>query len=861
MWSQNMNPGRGAGAVFLLLVVVVTRTKGVQISLDLSQLTKPQHLQAMEELTVSTFLAVPTTTLFTLFMNPPAMKGMSHLLNGSVDTLEFGQQQQMQKEQQERQQQERPQQQHQKTGKSLFSNNEAAELPAHLAGKDSDLEARPTGVEGLDMGDHLLDGKDTNLEAHVLSAGKSKLGTNRTDVEDSYLGAHLSHVENSDLRAHSPGVEDFDLASAHLPGEEESKLGVHMTVVEDSHVGAHVMGVNDSDPGVNQTHGENYKLKTSQVEDLGTHLEDVEDSDTEAHPLDVEGPSLRDHLSGLEDSDLGAHEVNVADSNLRDPLSGVNSSHTGSHPVGVKDLGAHLMAVVASDSQAHPSGVKDFDLKDHEMGVKDLDLQTRIPDEDGTDFGADVAGIENTELWACMAGLSKENTDMVRAMVSGELSGVLLKLVPTDEDFQETLQLLHSLRTCRWYPSSPVPQPKVEALKVGESMPKEVEQRLKVLTSGEEVEAGRAAAHRTASPMRVDLQQLKQMLGSVFSITRNHETAPLDKLVATLYISKKFNSFGLMVVNHVFSAAEYSLWFDKHLQGTNVIGVLAGSNWGTAADEPLVLGAHLDTVSGTPGLDDDGSGLAALVEAARVLSSSGCIFTHTIFFVAFDLEEIGTQGSLVFVKDYLTSAIMDKFGIRQVTGAFILDCVSNWDPQPGTQDFPEHWSNLLPDAGHSLSQHNYTGDFAAIIYRTQVDAHLTHRFAQYYGDLDQPQYRLELLGLKALGAEMPDMSTLKTHFDFLRSDHLRFWYVNDTRSFNTIPAVLLTDTGPYRGMMRQCYHGDCDGPLPQGNNTLGLLVKVTQALVWTMADLAQGRCGPRGTVSTPTLFTLLHPSH
>lgn len=87
-----------------------------------------------------------------------------------------------------------------------------------------------------------------------------------------------------------------------------------------------------------------------------------------------------------------------------------------------------------------------------------------------------------------------------------------------------------------------------------------------------------------------------------------------------------------------------SLQFDRPLQGTNVVGVLAGTNWGTPADEPLILGAHLDTVPGTPGLDDDGSGLAALVEASRVLSSSGCVFTHTIFFVAFDLEEIGESG-------------------------------------------------------------------------------------------------------------------------------------------------------------------------------------------------------------------------
>lgn len=77
------------------------------------------------------------------------------------------------------------------------------------------------------------------------------------------------------------------------------------------------------------------------------------------------------------------------------------------------------------------------------------------------------------------------------------------------------------------------------------------------------------------------------------------------------------------------------------VEGRNVVGVLPGTRWGSPDDRPVVVGAHLDTVADTPGLDDNGSGLAALVEAARVLSSSGCVTHHSVIFVAFDLEEIG----------------------------------------------------------------------------------------------------------------------------------------------------------------------------------------------------------------------------
>ena len=44
------------------------------------------------------------------------------------------------------------------------------------------------------------------------------------------------------------------------------------------------------------------------------------------------------------------------------------------------------------------------------------------------------------------------------------------------------------------------------------------------------------------------------------------------------------------------------------LPGTNIMGVLPGQMWGTAEDRVLVVGAHWDTVPGSGGLDDNGSG-------------------------------------------------------------------------------------------------------------------------------------------------------------------------------------------------------------------------------------------------------------
>ena len=51
--------------------------------------------------------------------------------------------------------------------------------------------------------------------------------------------------------------------------------------------------------------------------------------------------------------------------------------------------------------------------------------------------------------------------------------------------------------------------------------------------------------------------------------------------------------------------------------GTNILGVLPGSRWGTAGDRLVVVGAHWDTVLNTGGLDDNGSGVSAMLELGK----------------------------------------------------------------------------------------------------------------------------------------------------------------------------------------------------------------------------------------------------
>lgn len=97
----------------------------------------------------------------------------------------------------------------------------------------------------------------------------------------------------------------------------------------------------------------------------------------------------------------------------------------------------------------------------------------------------------------------------------------------------------------------------------------------------------------------------------------------------------------------------------------NIIAVLPGI---TKPEEVTVLGAHLDSTAWfsrtSPGADDNGSGSAALLEAARLLRQYR--FERTIHIVFFTGEEQGLVGSQAYVAEHgaqVVSAInLDMFG-------------------------------------------------------------------------------------------------------------------------------------------------------------------------------------------------------
>ena len=87
-------------------------------------------------------------------------------------------------------------------------------------------------------------------------------------------------------------------------------------------------------------------------------------------------------------------------------------------------------------------------------------------------------------------------------------------------------------------------------------------------------------------------------------------------------------------------------WSHGGESGKNIEATIHGVN--ETSDEIYIICAHYDTVSESPGADDDGSGVAAVISAAEILSQY--MVNHTIRFITFSGEEQGLYGSYQYAK-------------------------------------------------------------------------------------------------------------------------------------------------------------------------------------------------------------------
>jgi hypothetical protein len=158
----------------------------------------------------------------------------------------------------------------------------------------------------------------------------------------------------------------------------------------------------------------------------------------------------------------------------------------------------------------------------------------------------------------------------------------------------------------------------------------------------------KAAATRTFQPIAADVRQIlaRESASRIFGYEKalfdfdSKNIARPGNRKASEFLFNAYRSFGY--------GPEYQ-WFETRnaLDGktANVIATLRGT---VDPDLVYVVSSHYDSVDAGPGADDDSSGTAALLEAARVLADHP--LPATVVFASFTGEEGGLLGSREFVR-------------------------------------------------------------------------------------------------------------------------------------------------------------------------------------------------------------------
>ncbi|MEM8806693.1 MAG: M28 family peptidase [Cyanobacteria bacterium P01_G01_bin.38] len=174
---------------------------------------------------------------------------------------------------------------------------------------------------------------------------------------------------------------------------------------------------------------------------------------------------------------------------------------------------------------------------------------------------------------------------------------------------------------------------------------------------------------------------------------------------------------------------------------------------------PVLIGAHYDTIPGTVGADDNATGLAVLLELARLLTQSQP--RRPMILAAFDLEEFGLEGSRAWVKTW-------KKTQQPLHLMLSLEMLGYCDRTPGSQKYPAGLQAIYPNQG----------DFIALIGNWQTIGQM-RRLKRAICQGGTP---CEWLPMVARGEWLPDTR---------RSDHAPFW----DAGYN---AILVTDTSEFR---------------------------------------------------------------
>lgn len=198
-------------------------------------------------------------------------------------------------------------------------------------------------------------------------------------------------------------------------------------------------------------------------------------------------------------------------------------------------------------------------------------------------------------------------------------------------------------------------------------------------------------------------------------------------------------------------------WQRMIAQGKTVKNIIAQKKGAKYPEKIIVVGAHYDSYF-SPGADSNASGVAALLELAKILSKEAT--NATIHFVAFTSKEapfFGTEdmGSAHYIKQA-------KYMGLKISSVIILDSLGYYSNDKNSQRYPPLFGFFLPNKGNFIS---------------------------IVGNLNSLNLLKVVEPIMKKNLSLPVQAIVG--FDFINSDHWVFWK-------GKCETILVTDTGSYR---------------------------------------------------------------
>ncbi len=251
---------------------------------------------------------------------------------------------------------------------------------------------------------------------------------------------------------------------------------------------------------------------------------------------------------------------------------------------------------------------------------------------------------------------------------------------------------------------------------------------------------------------KISTQHLRAHVYELAGKIGEHNIFHPDALhAAEAYISGEWQQQGYTVERLTYSA--------QGIECANLEITCTGNNRNS---DIILIGAHYDSVLGSPGANDNGSGVAALLELSRLFKEVRP--ANSLRFVAFVNEEPpffywGNMGSMVYAKAAKERGDPIRFMIS-------LETIGYYRNQQGSQTYPPFLKYFYPDTGNFIT-------FVSNLRSRRIMRNCVKAFSSV---TDFPVQSIATVSL------VPGVSW---------SDHLAFWRQG-------YKAFMITDTAFYR---------------------------------------------------------------